>query len=247
MMGDSVMRTKMISGHRGRREHELGQPAGPLTIRAVVVLVTFVVGLTITACTPVADTWSPDRVRLADAKVTAVNWSQGWVAQPTQPSRARKAKPTATRRLAAKVARSSSTPEVAAASSTPKRALRPAPARCDWSANLRRATGGRAANWTLKDTGAWGRTEVPGNTIWIAPRTPCDKVYSVAVHEWTHHMQGVVYGDYRAAKRAMARYGGLEIVADCGALLLGATWINYGCPGGASKAAAAAILRGERP
>lgn len=113
--------------------------------------------------------------------------------------------------------------------------------------NLERAKRGRKAEWTILDTGAWGRAEVPGDRIWIAPRTPCSKVYSVAVHEWVHHMQGVVYRDWAAVQRELAPYGGPEIVADCGALLLGATWIRYGCPGGASSDAAAAILRAERP
>lgn len=106
---------------------------------------------------------------------------------------------------------------------------------------------GRPAKWIVKDTGAWGRSEVPGSRIWIARGTPCGKVFSVAVHEWTHHMQGVVYGDWGVVQRELARYGGPEINADCGALILGATWINYGCPNEKARAAAAAILRGERP
>jgi len=119
--------------------------------------------------------------------------------------------------------------------------------RCDWMENFEQGRAGRPAQWIILDTGAWGRAEVPGNRIWIAPRTPCDKVYSVAVHEWTHHMQGVVYRTWAEVQRELAPYGGPEMVADCGALLLGATWIRYGCPGRFSTEAAAAILRGERP
>ncbi|MPY83970.1 MAG: hypothetical protein GEV00_11750 [Actinophytocola sp.] len=114
-------------------------------------------------------------------------------------------------------------------------------------ANFEYGKAGRPAQWIILDTGAWGRAEVPGNRIWIAPRTPCDKVYSVAVHEWTHHMQGVVYRTWAEVQRELAPYGGPEMVADCGALLLGATWIRYGCPGRYTTDAAAAILRGERP
>lgn len=129
----------------------------------------------------------------------------------------------------------------------PARSIQPKPDECDWNANLERATLGRVVDWIIQDTGAWGRAEVPGTRIWIAPRTPCDKVYSVAVHEWTHHMQGVVYGDWGVVRRELAPYGGAEVVADCGALLLGATWIKYGCAAQRSRDAAAAILRGERP
>ncbi len=114
-------------------------------------------------------------------------------------------------------------------------------------ANFERGKEGRPAEWIILDTGAWGRAEVPGNRIWIAPRTPCGKVYSVAVHEWVHHMQGHVYRDWPEVERELAPYGGPEMVADCGALLLGATWIKYGCPGQLATDAAAAILRGERP
>lgn len=125
--------------------------------------------------------------------------------------------------------------------------VRPEASECDWQVNLERAKVDHPAEWIVLDTGAWGRAEVPGERIWIAPRTPCDKVYSVAVHEWTHHMQGVVYRDWGEVLRELAPYGGPEVVADCGALLLGATWIRYGCAAERSFAAAAAILRGERP
>lgn len=138
------------------------------------------------------------------------------------------------------------TPFAAPAQSSRDKTRRLEPGRCEWQANLARAAAGRTADWIVLDTGAWGRAEVPGTRIWIAPRTPCDKVYSVAVHEWTHHMQGVVYGDWGGVVRELAPYGGPEIVADCGALILGATWIRYGCPGGSSHSAAAAILLGER-
>ncbi|MPY98497.1 MAG: hypothetical protein GEU97_10965 [Actinophytocola sp.] len=137
------------------------------------------------------------------------------------------------------------------ATRAPVPAAEPAPKpkneRCDWMANFEHGKAGRPADWIILDTGAWGRAEVPGDRIWIAPRTPCDKVYSVAVHEWTHHMQGHVYRDWAEVERELAPYGGPEMVADCGALLLGATWIKYGCPGRLTTDAAAAILRGERP
>lgn len=118
---------------------------------------------------------------------------------------------------------------------------------CDWRAELDRAVAGRPARWIVRDTGAWGRAQVPGDRIWIARRTPCDKVFSVAVHEWVHHMQGIVYRDWGTVVRELAPYGGPEVVADCGALILGATWIHYGCPGQTAHAAAAAIIDGRRP
>lgn len=139
------------------------------------------------------------------------------------------------------------TPTTAAPAPSTLPPPKPAKARCDWMENFEHGTAGRPADWIIADTGAWGRAEVPGDRIWIAPRTPCDKVYSVAVHEWTHHMQGHVYRDWDEVERELAPYGGPEMVADCGALLLGATWIKYGCPGRFSTDAAAAILRGERP
>lgn len=118
---------------------------------------------------------------------------------------------------------------------------------CDWHMNLERAADGKQADWIIADTGAWGRAEVPGERIWIAPRTPCEKVYSVAAHEWTHHMQGVVYGDWGTVLRELAPYGGAEVVADCGALLQGATWVHYGCAHDRARNAAAAILAGQQP
>lgn len=139
-------------------------------------------------------------------------------------------------------------PETAISSPGPAPHQRPkSTGGCDWHGNLEQATAGRPIDWIILDTGAWGRAEVPGTRIWIAPRTPCDKVYSVAVHEWTHHMQGVVYGDWGVVMRELAPYGGPEVVADCGALLLAATWIKYGCTSQESSEAAAAILQGLRP
>lgn len=91
-----------------------------------------------------------------------------------------------------------------------------------------------SARWVLEDTGSWGVADWRHNTVYIAPRTPQSKLYSVVVHEWSHLQSVRAYGgDVGAAVTAMrAYYGGtrrdgVEIAADCMARLQGATWTNY--------------------
>ncbi len=217
----------------------------------LIALCCLVVTALIAGCGPIV---SYERAVVASAPAAGGAAGEGTpTPSPTQ-SVAPVAEPTTSR-----AARNTSTPSTTRTSQARQRSVRttqtPATAppqratngRCDWMVNFERGKAGRPAEWIILDTGAWGRAEVPGNRIWIAPRTPCDKVYSVAVHEWTHHMQGHVYRDWPEVERELAPYGGPEMVADCGALLLGATWIKYGCPGRLATDAAAAILRGERP
>jgi len=108
------------------------------------------------------------------------------------------------------------------------------------------------ASWVFRRNGAWGASD--GHTNYIDPGVPADKRFSVMVHELSHVMQVQVYGSLTKAVAAMSAITGSspsdvssnEQTADCMALMLGATWINYGCPG-SLRGAAAAILAGHRP
>ena len=96
--------------------------------------------------------------------------------------------------------------------------------------------------------GAWGATALETGTVYIAPRVPCNRLRDVILHESVHVMQGRVYGGYDAASSGLAAYGGIEINADCGAKLLGASWTNYTSRCSAAQSQAArAILAGRRP
>jgi len=108
------------------------------------------------------------------------------------------------------------------------------------------------ATWVFERNGSWGASD--GYTVWIDPDLPSDKRFSVMVHEFSHVLQVRVYGSLDgsvAGLSALVGGGGTdatanESTADCMALMLGATWINYGCPD-SLQAAASALLAGQRP
>jgi hypothetical protein len=108
------------------------------------------------------------------------------------------------------------------------------------------------ATWVFERNGSWGASD--GYTVWIDPDLPSDKRFSVMVHEFSHVLQVRVYGSLDGSVAGLsALIGGgstdvsaNESTADCMALTLGATWVNYGCPD-SLQAAATAILAGQRP
>ena len=109
----------------------------------------------------------------------------------------------------------------------PAPAAPPAPQGCDWDTEYHNATAGQPGTWTVEDQGAWGRTYPDTGQVYIAPRTPCDLVRSVVLHETCHVKQGQIYGGLNPAIAALEPYGGVEVNADACARHTGATWTNY--------------------
>lgn len=109
-------------------------------------------------------------------------------------------------------------------------------------------------HWFWQDKGAYGATDISARIVYVAPRTPARVLCDVVRHEYVHILQGRAYRTYAATKARMnALLGyrssstlGLDYVADCGALIQGATWIDYGCPA-AARPIAKALLQGRRP
>src|SRR3954447_4039488 len=57
--------------------------------------------------------------------------------------------------------------------------------------------------------GHWGTTDWYHDTLYISPAVPVDRLYDVAVHEWSHELSVLDYrGDVDAAVNAMTRYFG---------------------------------------
>ncbi|HET9140449.1 hypothetical protein [Actinophytocola sp.] len=106
--------------------------------------------------------------------------------------------------------------------------------------------GAGSATWVVADKGSWGATDLSRGVVYIAPRTPANRLLDVVRHEWVHVAQGRIYGGIGAAKTALAHVGGIEVVADCGAKLQGARWTHYTktCTP-AQTAAARQILSGQ--
>jgi len=109
----------------------------------------------------------------------------------------------------------------------------------------------RTVPWKYVDKGAWGATWV-GNpkdaVVYIAPRTPANKMCDVVFHEWIHVLQARAWGaqSFSVINDALGikgpKFAGVDQVADCGALMLGAKWINYGCTSSTAKAIARTLL-----
>jgi hypothetical protein len=111
---------------------------------------------------------------------------------------------------------------------------------------------GGEANWVFERNHAWGASD--GHTNYIDPNVPADKRFSVMVHEFSHVKQVEVFGSLSNSIAALSAINGgsstdnsaNESTADCMALMLGATWVDYGCQD-SLRGAAASILTGERP
>jgi hypothetical protein len=110
-----------------------------------------------------------------------------------------------------------------------------------------------SATWEVTSKyGNWGAADWKYRIIYISPTIPTDRIYDVAVHEWSHILSLMPYASNTEAKAAMNRvFGGsgltgAERAADCMALRLGATWTNYtDCTNAAWKAAAAKLIAGQ--
>lgn len=111
-----------------------------------------------------------------------------------------------------------------------------------------------ASRWTVSSKyDFWGTADWYHDVLYVDPSVPVDKLYDVAVHEWSHELSVLDYGgDVMAATRAMnANFGGTgltgaERAADCMAILQGATWTHYTtCTNSAWRAAAALLVAGH--
>lgn len=117
-----------------------------------------------------------------------------------------------------------------------------APASCDWQHEYHRTLtqlGESVSDWRVTQLalGRGGQTLMDQAHAEVDPDVACVDVSSIVKHEWVHLQQVRVYGSYPAV---MAYYGSIdrmELAADCGARLLGATYTTYldrvgDCPAG---------------
>ena len=111
-----------------------------------------------------------------------------------------------------------------------------------------------ASHWVVSSKyDFWGTADWYHNVLYVDPSVPVDKLYDVAVHEWSHELSVLDYaGDVVAATRAMNKtFGGSgltgpERAADCMSILQGATWTHYTtCTNPAWRAAASRLVAGK--
>ncbi|HET6907912.1 MAG TPA: hypothetical protein VFH54_01110 [Mycobacteriales bacterium] len=155
-------------------------------------------------------------------------------------------------------------PKVSAAHAAPRRTAapaKPAPPQQSFGAALAAAvariptyTPG-AARWVVSSKyDFWGTADWYHDVLYVSPDVPRDKLYDVAVHEWSHELSVLDYGgDVSAATKAMnAWFGGSGLVgaeraADCMAILQGATWTHYTtCDNATWRKGAAKLVAGKQ-
>lgn len=103
---------------------------------------------------------------------------------------------------------------------------------CDWNTEYYRTLtelGENETDWRIVplDRGRGGQALMDQGRVEIDPAVDCADLPSIVIHEWVHLQQARVYGSQHAA---VTHYGSvelLEVAADCGALLLGATYTPY--------------------
>lgn len=106
-------------------------------------------------------------------------------------------------------------------------------------------------HFSIQDDGAWGMTTFDMNlTVHIARRTPQKYLVAIMLHESMHVRQvQVFHGDYELAVATLAPYGGVEINADCGTILMGGNFTGYahGKCTSEQKQAARSIMDNRKP
>jgi hypothetical protein len=111
------------------------------------------------------------------------------------------------------------------------------------------------ARWVVSNAyGHWGTADWYHDTLYISPNVPTDRLYDVAVHEWSHELSVLDYGgDVDTATAAMNSWfggsglTGAERAADCMAIAQGAQWTHYtSCANSHWRAGASRLVSGKR-
>ena len=132
----------------------------------------------------------------------------------------------------------------------------PTPAPCAWDDQLQDTLtrlGEDPKDWTVTNIkgGYAGWTDLDMLRVHLDRDDPCTWLPSVVTHEWMHLQQGRMFGGKQATYAAYGGAARLELVADCGSMLLGSEHTPYidktagGCS--ASDLAAARDLIEFRP
>jgi hypothetical protein len=81
--------------------------------------------------------------------------------------------------------------------------------------------------WTIEPLeGYRGLADIDAHRVKISPKVGCDLMPSVVNHEWMHVQQGHKWGSSERLYQAVGEFE-VEMVADCGSMLLGSTVTPY--------------------
>lgn len=130
--------------------------------------------------------------------------------------------------------------EKAEPESAPKPAPKPQkPQKSKWDQCIDRVDPGRSVDWRKGDYGHYGQAST--NYVLLGNHTPDHRKCAVVYHEWFHTVHARKEGGIDNILNTYGR-NRVESIADCGALLLGADWVGYGCGGDTDRQKAREIL-----
>lgn len=113
------------------------------------------------------------------------------------------------------------------------------PQKSKWDQCIDRVDPGRSVDWRKGDYGHYGQAST--NYVLLGNHTPDHRKCAVVYHEWFHTVHARKEGGIDNILNTYGR-NRVESIADCGALLLGADWVGYGCGGDTDRQKAREIL-----
>lgn len=113
------------------------------------------------------------------------------------------------------------------------------PKRSTWDSCIDRVDPNRSVDWRIGSYGYYGQAST--NFVLLGNHTPDHRKCAVVYHEWFHTVHARKEGGIENIINTYGR-SRIESIADCGALMLGADWVNYGCNNDADRQKAREIL-----
>lgn len=115
----------------------------------------------------------------------------------------------------------------------------PKPAGTTWDTCINRVDPNRTVDWRIGSYGHYGQAST--NYVLLGNHTPDHRKCAVVYHEWFHTVHARKEGGMENIINTYGR-NRIESIADCGALMLGADWVHYGCGGETDRQKAREIL-----
>ena len=113
------------------------------------------------------------------------------------------------------------------------------PKKSKWDSCIDRVDPNRTVDWRIGSYDYYGQAST--NYVLLGNHTPDHRKCAVVYHEWFHTVHARKEGGIGNIINTYGR-NRMESIADCGALMLGADWVNYGCGGETDRQKAREIL-----
>jgi len=116
---------------------------------------------------------------------------------------------------------------------------KPKPSSSTWDSCINRVDPHRSVDWRIGSYGYYGQAST--NYVLLGNHTPDHRKCAVVYHEWFHTVHARKEGGMENIINTYGR-NRLESITDCGALMLGADWVGYGCNNDTDRQKAREIL-----